>query len=49
LSEANLQNANLSKAKLPKANLFGAIMPNSELCNQHNYAEKLPIMRLENA
>jgi uncharacterized protein YjbI with pentapeptide repeats len=31
LSEANLQNANLSEAKLQKANFFGAIMPNGEI------------------
>ena len=49
LSKFNLQNANLSEAKLQKANLCGAIMPNGEICNQHNYSEKLPIMRLENA
>jgi uncharacterized protein YjbI with pentapeptide repeats len=46
LSEANLQNANLSEAKLQKANFFGAIMPNGEICNQHNYSQKPPIMRL---
>ena len=49
LSEANLQNANLSEAKLQKANFFDAIMPNGEICNQHNYSQKPPIMRLENA
>ncbi len=46
LSEANLQNANLSEAKLQKANFFCAIMPNGEICNQHNYSQKPPIMRL---
>jgi hypothetical protein len=49
LSEANLQNANLSETNLQEANLFNAIMPNGEICNQHNYSEKPPIMILENA